>query len=264
MIVRKSALAPNIPTRDLHVTKGHALYLDNVLIPVEFLVNHRSIEWDDRAQEVELYHIETDAHDVLIANGAPAESYRDDGNRWLFRNANSGWGLPPLEPFAPVLTGGPIVDAAWRRILDRDAKPRPTPMTDDPDLHLIVDGVRLDATAHHGARHTFRLPTSPASVQIVSRAASPAEVGYARDPRRLGVALTRIMASGGTAVRVMKADDPALTDGFHGFEPAQGHRWTDGEATIPPALFARMDGAVELLLCLGGTTRYPAFAEAAA
>jgi len=66
-----------------------------VLIPVEFLVNHRSIFWDDNAQEVELYHIELETHDVLVANGAPAESYRDDGNRWLFRNANSGWGLPP-------------------------------------------------------------------------------------------------------------------------------------------------------------------------
>ena len=27
-------------------------YIDGVLIPVEFLVNHRSILWDDRAQEV--------------------------------------------------------------------------------------------------------------------------------------------------------------------------------------------------------------------
>ena len=124
VIVRKGALADNVPNRDLRVTKGHSLYLDGVLIPVEFLVNHRSILWDDRAQEVELYHIELETHDVLIANGAPAESYRDDGNRWLFRNANSGWDLPPQEPCAPVLTGGPLVDAVWRRLLDR-AGPRP-------------------------------------------------------------------------------------------------------------------------------------------
>jgi hypothetical protein len=82
---------------------------------VEFLVNHRSIIWDDRAQEVSIYHIELDTHDVLLAAGAPAESYRDDGNRWLFRNANSGWDHSPKPPCAPVLTGGPIVDAAWRR-----------------------------------------------------------------------------------------------------------------------------------------------------
>lgn len=65
-----------------------------------------------------------ETHDVLLANGAPAESYRDDGNRWLVQNANSGWQLPPQEPCAPVLTGGPIMDAIWRRLLD-GAGPRP-------------------------------------------------------------------------------------------------------------------------------------------
>jgi hypothetical protein len=70
-----------------------------------------------------VYHIELETHDALIANGAAAESYRDDGNRWLFHNANSGWHLPPKDPCAPVLTGGPVVDAVWRRLLDR-AGPR--------------------------------------------------------------------------------------------------------------------------------------------
>ena len=109
-----------MPHHDFRVTKGHSLYIDDVLIPVEFLVNHRSILWDDRAQEVTVYHLELDTHDVLLANGAPAESYRDDGNRWLFQNANSGWHLPPKPTLRPVLTGGPIVDAVWRRLLDRD------------------------------------------------------------------------------------------------------------------------------------------------
>jgi hypothetical protein len=99
VIVRKGALANTVPDRDLHVTKGHALYIDNVLIPVEFLVNHRSILWDGRAQEVALYHVELESHDVLLANGAPAESYRDDSNRWLFQNVNSGWHLLPREPY---------------------------------------------------------------------------------------------------------------------------------------------------------------------
>ena len=58
VIVRKGALADNVPHHDLRVTKGHSFYLDGVLIPVEFLVNHRSILWDDRAQEVTIYHVE--------------------------------------------------------------------------------------------------------------------------------------------------------------------------------------------------------------
>ncbi len=87
-IVAKGALGDNVPNRDLHITKGHSLFIDGVLIPVEFLINHRSILWNDRAQEVTVYHIELDAHDVLLANRTPAESYRDDGNRWMFRNVN--------------------------------------------------------------------------------------------------------------------------------------------------------------------------------
>ena len=43
-----------MPDQDLHVTKGHSLFIDGVLIPVEFLVNHKTIVWDDRAQEVEI------------------------------------------------------------------------------------------------------------------------------------------------------------------------------------------------------------------
>jgi hypothetical protein len=43
VIVRKGALADNVPTHDLRVTKGHSLYLDGVLIPVEELLNNRSI-----------------------------------------------------------------------------------------------------------------------------------------------------------------------------------------------------------------------------
>ena len=95
VIVRRGALADNVPNRDLQVTKGHALYLDGALIPVEELVNGRSIVWDDRARELAIYHVELDTHDVLIADGAPAETYRDDGNRWLFRNVNPAWHLPP-------------------------------------------------------------------------------------------------------------------------------------------------------------------------
>ena len=64
VIVRKGALADNVPNRDLHITKGHSLYFDGVLILVEFLVNHRSILWDDRVQELEIYHLELATHDV--------------------------------------------------------------------------------------------------------------------------------------------------------------------------------------------------------
>jgi hypothetical protein len=261
VIVQKGALADNIPYHDLRVTKGHALFVDDVLIPVEFLVNHRSILWNDRAQEVSVYHIELATHDVLLANGAPAESYRDDGNRWLFQNANSGWDQPAKAVCAPVLTGGPVVDAVWRRLLDRSG-PRPgLPLTEDPDVHLLLDGHRLDAALRRGSKYVFRLRGRPSAARIMSRAGIPSELGTARDPRPLGVPVRRIALRQGVRLRVMEADDPTLAEGFHGFEPNDGLRWTNGDASLPATLFADLNGPMELELHVAGTTSYPLFGE---
>lgn len=261
VIVRKGALADNVPNRDLRVTKGHAFYLDDVLIPVEFLVNHRSILWDDRAQEVELYHMELESHDVLLANGAPAETYRDDGNRWLFQNANSGWGLPPQEPCAPVLTGGPVVDAVWRRLLDRAGLRPGLPTTADPDLHLLVDGRRVDGKTQAGGLYMFHLLERPGNVRIISRAGAPDALGIARDPRLLGVGVRQIRLWRGARLRLIEASDPSLDEGFQLFEADNGIRWTDGNALLPAALFEGVDGACELELYVGGATQYPLFGE---
>jgi antigen 43 len=257
VIVRRGALADNVPHQDLHVTKAHSLYIGEVLIPVEFLVNHRTIVWDDRAQEVEIYHVELESHDVLIANGVPAESFRDDGNRWLFQNARSGGDLPPQEPYAPVLTGGPVVDTVWRRLLDRAGPCDALSLTDDPDLHLIIDGIRVDARERRDAGYVFRLPNIPRSVIVASRVGVPSELGIARDPRALGVAFFRLTIRQGAKFMLLDADDERLTAGFHEYEPEDRLRWTDGYAELPIEAFARFDEGAEVILHLGGATRYP-------
>jgi len=258
VIVRQHALAPNIPNRDLCLTKAHALFIDGVLIPVEFLVNHRSIVWDDRAREVAIYHIELETHAVLVANGAPSESYRDDGNRWLFQNANSGWQLPPKPACAPVLTDGPVVDAVWQRLLERAEPSIRLSLTGDPDLHLLADGRRLDPVARSAEAAVFCLARPPQTLRIVSRAAAPQELGTSRDPRHLGVALRRITLRQGDDIQIVAADHAGLTDGFHAFEAGNGLRWTTGDAILPPETFAGLDGAIILELAIGGTTWYRA------
>ena len=256
IVVRKAAFAENIPNRDLRVTKGHAFHFDGVLIPAEYLVNHRSIMWDDHAQEVKLYHIELDSHDVLLANGAPAESYRDDGNRWLFHNANSGWDQPEKPPYAPVLTGGAVVDAVWRRLLGRAGPRAGLPLTDDADLHLRVDGAPLAATRREGGRYVFHLPGGSADILIISRAAAPQELGLARDPRELGVAVREILLRRRGEERAIPASDPSLTNGFHSFESDNGWRWTDGEARVPAELVRFGAGPIELVVAVASTAVY--------
>jgi Ca2+-binding RTX toxin-like protein len=260
VLIAKGALADNVPCRDLRVTKAHALFLDGMLVPAEFLVNHRSIRWDDHAQEVVLYHVELESHDVLLADGAPAESYRDDGNRWLFANANSGWGLPPQPPCAPVVTGGPVLDALWRRLLDR-AGPRPGwQLTDEPDLHLMVGGKRVEPAERDGQAYSFRLDDAAGPVRLCSRAAAPQELGVVRDPRILGAAVTRISVRAGEVTREAGAADAALRDGFYAYEPDDARRWTDGDALLPATLLAGVRGPVEVTVQLTGRTVYPLLA----
>jgi hypothetical protein len=193
---------------------------------------------------------------VLLANGAPAESYRDDGNRWLFRNTNSGRSLPPQEPCAPVLTGGPVVDSVWRRLLDRAGPHKGQPLTNHADLHLLVDGQRVDAIERRADMHAFRLSTRPRSVHIRSRAAVPQELGLVRDARPLGVAVQRIVLVQPRLQHAIDAEAPSLVEGYHAFEPDNGVRWTDGDATVPTELFTSMSGPAMLMLHLGATTMY--------
>lgn len=260
--VRKGALADNVPHCDLRITKAHALCCDAVLIPGEFLINHRSIHWDDRAQGVALYHVELETHDVLGANCAPAESYRDDGNRGLFRNANSGWGLQLPLPCAPVLTGGPIVDAARRRLLDRACARPGLPLTDEPDLHLLADGQQVDGWHGPDGHHVFDLPRRPRDLRLISRASAPVELGLTREPRVLGVAVRQVRLWQGTKLRLLETVDAALAEGFHAFEPDILWRWTDGDAALPATLFADIEGSCQLELLVGGAMRYSLFEEA--
>jgi hypothetical protein len=149
-----------------------------------------------------------------------------------------------------------MVDALWRRLLDR-AGPRPgLPLTDEPDLHLMVDGSRLDAASCSAGRYEFRLARRPREVRLVSRAGAPAELGLARDPRMLGVAVRRIVLAEARCKRAIDADAAVLTDGYHEFESENGYRWTDGDATIPAELFLSMSGPAMLVVELGETARY--------
>jgi len=104
IIVRQNAIADGVPKRDLYLTKARSLYVDGALIPVEHLINGHSVLWDAIAGVVEYYHVELPEHDVLIADGAPAESYKEDGNRDLFRNTTESV-VAATDWFAPVLTG---------------------------------------------------------------------------------------------------------------------------------------------------------------
>jgi hypothetical protein len=149
-----------------------------------------------------------------------------------------------------------LVGAAWLRLLERSGPRKRLPLTADPDLHILVDDRRVDASIRIGAFHVFTLATAPDRVRIVSRTAVPQELGLLRDPRSLGTALRQILVRQGSKSRVMWADDPRLTTGFHAYEPADGIRWTGGDAVVPDGLFGGFGGPLELVIECGGVTQY--------
>jgi hypothetical protein len=241
------------------------LFLDGLLIPVENLVNHRSIRWDDTARIARVYHLELDTHEVLLANGAAAESYRDDGNRRLFQNTNAAWdqsGPPP--PCAPIVTNGPVVEAIWQRLLER-AKPHPLPkVTGDADVHLLQDGTRIDPVAARHGLYAFEVSFEGSDLLIASRHAVPSELGLNADQRRLGVAVQRIILRQGAVKIDIDAEAECLGDGFHGYEASGAFRWTDGSASIPGAALAMFTSgeAMAIEIYLGCVARYPMPAKA--
>jgi hypothetical protein len=124
----RGAFAPNEPHRDLFLSPDHAVFAENVLIPVKHLTNGETVSQVER-ETVEYFHIELPAHDVLLADGLPVESYLDTGDRGSFENGGRVVALfPVFSPFAwdalgcaPLVVTGPPV-AAVRRQIERQAR----------------------------------------------------------------------------------------------------------------------------------------------
>jgi Hint domain len=73
--ISRSALAPNVPHADLTVTALHSVLIDGVLVPAEALINGSTIaHHEPEGDEMEFFHIKLESHDVIYAEGAPAET----------------------------------------------------------------------------------------------------------------------------------------------------------------------------------------------
>lgn len=170
--VKAGALAESIPARDLWVSPDHALYLDGVLIPAECLVNRATIVKADTVESVTYWHIELDSHDVLLAEGAPAESFVDDGGRAIFHNAASYRTLYPHQSTwrvaavycAKRVTDGYALEAVRRRLAVRAGLPVASARVFGTLLgHLdICDGVRVTGWAQDLAH-----PDGPVCLDVV-------------------------------------------------------------------------------------------------
>lgn len=142
--VRRGAFGPGRPARDLLLSPDHALYIrgsddvEGVMIPVRHLVNGRTIAQETVAS-VTYYHVELPAHEVILAEGLPVESFLDVDGRANFEQdgqavrlfADFSGRLTPNAALiwetrgaAPLVTSGPRLESARRMAMEAAPWPR--------------------------------------------------------------------------------------------------------------------------------------------
>ena len=87
--IRAGALGDGLPHSDLTVTADHGMVVGGVIGHAGALVNGTTITRVPLAEMGEVYtvfHIETEAHEIILANGAPAETFIDNVSRRVFDN----------------------------------------------------------------------------------------------------------------------------------------------------------------------------------
>jgi hypothetical protein len=79
--IKRSAIDDNVPSSDLCLTAAHAIFVDGVLVPIGNLVNGTTIVFEERGEEFEFFRIELAHHDVIDAQGAACETFRQPSTR---------------------------------------------------------------------------------------------------------------------------------------------------------------------------------------
>ena len=267
---RRDAIAPGVPRRDLWLSPEHCVFLDGRLIAARSLINGMTITQERDRRAVEYFHIETQPHAIVLAEGLEVETYLDTGNRAVFDNAGPALLHPEFQlnaalrcwetdACAPLAASAEAIAPAWHALAARAealgySPPVPRTTTEAAPV-LRVGGAVLAPVAQDADRVVFLLPRGAGEVVLASRWSCPTDLKpWCNDHRRLGLAIREIHVADAAGERVIPADHPGLAPGWHPVErdAASAWRWTDGAGRIP----IDAAGPAVVTVVLGGATTY--------
>ncbi|QEE86989.1 hypothetical protein EOV40_014820 (plasmid) [Acetobacter oryzoeni] len=258
--ILKDAISNGVPFKDMLITAEHCLFFDGQFVPVRMLVNGRSIFFDKSITSYDYYHIETEAHSIIMADGMLTESYLDTGNRSAFlqkgnvvsigRSRNLSWD----DAAVPLTVSRETIEPLFRKIEKRADKAgfaihtEARSLTNESNLHLTTNtGAIIRPARHSNGRVVFMIPDGVESVRIVSNASRPCDVigPFVDDRRQLGVLVGTITLFESHRTRMLTDHlHDAQLSGWNNVEEGT-MRWTSGNALLP--LGERAPGTLALM-----------------
>jgi len=245
--ILKDAIADGMPFKDLLITAEHCLFFDGKFVPARMLVNGLSIFYDTSINSYEYYHIETEDHSVIMADGMLTESYLDTGNRNTFTQAGNVVSFTPSrnlswdDAAAPLTVSRDDVEPIFFQIKTRaeqkeyDVKTLAQPLIHDHNLHLVTKtGAMIRQIREIDGRVMFMIPAGIESVWLVSNASRPCDIigPFVDDRRKLGVLVGNVRLCEGDTILTLTAhlQDSELS-GWNNVE-SETARWTNGNALL--------------------------------
>lgn len=247
--ILKDAVADGVPYKDMLVTAEHCMFFMGKFVPVRMLVNGISIFYDKSISSYDYYHVETEEHSVITADGMMTESYLDTGNRSSFRQEGNVVALHSVakswaeDAGAPLCVDRSFVEPLFRMLEWREndligcrIRPEKSEITHNPDLHLITaNGATIRPMRHSGQQYSFMLPPNTGSIRIVSRASRPVDaIGpFVDDRRYMGVAVSDVhLLSARQSYSITAHLQAQKPQGWHDTDWTDC-AWTNGDAVLP-------------------------------
>ena len=256
----KDAFAKGVPFKDMLITAEHCLFFKGHFLPVRMLVNNRSIFYDKSINSYDYYHIETEKHAVITADGVLTESYLDTGNRHIFRQTGKVVSIAGRQCLSWDHAAAPLdVSAAFAEPLFRQTEARAisaghslrnpeSEHTEHPDLCLkLGSGAMIMPVREHNGCTIFLLPAGVENIRLISRAARPSDVigPFIDDRRYFGVEIGEItLFENKKSCSVSSHLTGIEMPGWHS-QVKNNSRWTSGDALLPSGV--RSSGCACLL-----------------